>query len=125
MRERSSDWVMERPLLARFLAHDDTRCLRGLILASIADLRSDSPLVRKEFTFNDFDLDLDVAEGTAVLRDIIVDSESSVVRMQFEAFEAAFEAASDATTGTALVPEAPASGRSVDPDRLVAARRPG
>jgi hypothetical protein len=101
MRERSSEWVMERPLLARFLAHYDTRCLRGLILATIADLRSDSPLVRKEFTFNDFDLDLDVEEGTAVLRDIIVDSESSVVRMQFEAFAAAFEAARDATTGEA------------------------
>ena len=95
MREGSAEWVMERPLLARFLAHHDTRCLRGLILATIAALRSDSPLVRKEFSFNDFDLDLDVEEGTAVLRDIIVDSEGSVVRMPFEAFARAFEAAGD------------------------------
>lgn len=95
MREGSAEWVMERPLLARFLAHRDTRILRGLILATIADLRSDSPLVRKEFTFNLFDLDLDVEEGTAVLWDIFADSENSVVRMPFEAFAAAFEEAGD------------------------------
>jgi|GEM_PF-3334777 len=95
MRDGSAAWVMERPLLARFLARHAAGSIRGLILATIADLRSDSPLVRKEFSFNDFDLDLDVEEGTAVLRDIIVDSEGSVVRMPFEAFAEAFQAAGD------------------------------
>jgi hypothetical protein len=88
-----SAWVMERPLLARFLARHAAGSVRRLILATIADLRSGSPLVRREFDFNEFDLDLDVEEGTAVLWDIIVDSEESVVRMPFEAFADAFEAA--------------------------------
>lgn len=92
MRDGLAAWVMERPLLARFLARHAAGSIRGLILAAIADLRSGSPLVRKEFTFDDFDLDLDVEEGTVELRDIIVNSDESVVRMPFEAFAEAFEA---------------------------------